>query len=136
MKTTKEEKGDVGFCEHCDSSFAYRLIHNGFNDSAYGYCDTCGKTCLLDGWKAPKGADLKIHAPIAKRIEPLLVLCDCGGSFKGSVSPRCPQCKETLSPIKAAKWIEANAPGTKKGWRWLTFPHSLGHWDVEFLRLA
>jgi len=41
---------NVGACESCGHQFRYDLIHNGFNDSAYGYCDLCGCTLLLSGW--------------------------------------------------------------------------------------
>jgi hypothetical protein len=37
-------------------------------------------------------------------------------------SPRRPRCRE-CSPIAAGSWIEAQAPGTAKGWRWQ------GSWD-------
>lgn len=40
----------VGECERCRSTFAYDLIHNGFADTAYAYCDRCGMTALLSGW--------------------------------------------------------------------------------------
>jgi hypothetical protein len=46
---------DTGHCEHCNKAFVYYLINNGFSDSAYAYCDACGLTVLLDGWKLPKG---------------------------------------------------------------------------------
>ena len=37
----------VGECEHCHGQFGYYLIHSGFNDSNYAYCDFCGKTAVL-----------------------------------------------------------------------------------------
>jgi hypothetical protein len=46
---------DIGDCEHCKKKFGYYLIHNGFNDSAYAYCDTCGSTALLDGLESSEG---------------------------------------------------------------------------------
>jgi len=39
-----------GSCEHCRHEFPYALIHNGFNDSAFAYCDACGTTSILSGW--------------------------------------------------------------------------------------
>ena len=109
---------DTGKCESCGKSFDYDLLHNGFNDSAYSYCDECGMLAILDGWKIPEGVNLKIHQKITSDIEPLLSLCQCGGKFKADAVPRCPHCKSLLSPTKASDWIEANAPGTKKGWKW------------------
>lgn len=107
-----------GTCETCGKAFEYALLHNGFNDSAYAYCDQCGKLTILDGWKVPKGIDLKIHQMITADIEPYLSRCSCGGRFMVGATPRCPHCKKALSAETATKWIEANAPGTAKGWRW------------------
>jgi hypothetical protein len=111
-------KHDIGDCEHCKKQFGYYLIHNGFNDSSYGYCDTCGMTALLDGWKAPKHVRLTLHQSITPEVEPSLAQCTCGGTFRAGGSPRCPHCNEPLSAIRAAEYIESQVDGTKKGWRW------------------
>ena len=108
----------IGNCENCKKQFGYYLIHNGFNDSDYAYCDACGLTALLDGWKVPKGIHMIPHQNITPEIEPHLVLCSCGGFFRSGASPRCPNCQQPLSPIHAADYIERQAEGAKKGWRW------------------
>src|SRR2546429_2714934 len=46
-----------------------------------------------------------------------LTACSCGGRFRRGSSPRCPACAQPLSADSAAVWIEANAPGTAKGWK-------------------
>jgi len=51
-------------------------------------------------------------------MEPYIQPCDCGGSFRKGCTPRCPQCSKPLSAELAASYIESNAPGTQKGWRW------------------
>ncbi len=109
---------NFGICETCDRRFAYYPIHNGFNDSAYAYCDTCGGTCLLDLWRLPPNIEIKDYGVIPESVEPLLQSCDCGGSYKRGAPPRCPHCNSTLSSVAATTYIEANAPGTKSGWRW------------------
>jgi len=111
-------KHDIGDCEHCKKKFGYYLIHNGFNDSAYAYCDSCGLTALLDGWRVPKGVQMPLHQAITPEVEPHLAPCQCGGSFRVSASPRCPHCQQPLSAVRAADYIEPQAEGTKKGWRW------------------
>lgn len=112
-------RGDgVGSCEHCAQSFEYMLVHNGFNESAYAYCDHCGQTALLDGWKVPPSIKITAQRPLESIAEHLLQPCPCGGSFKGNAVPRCPKCRQVLSAEVATEWIEAQAPGTKKGWRW------------------
>jgi hypothetical protein len=74
---------DTGICEHCDQQFAYDLLHNGFNDTAYAYCDTSGCTALLSAWsKIPLGAPIRFHTCINKAVEPYLKSCSCGGHFR------------------------------------------------------
>jgi hypothetical protein len=110
---------DTGICEHCQRHLDYALIHNGFNDSAYAYCDTCGCTAVISGWSPkPQQAMLRVHQRIDTEIEDYLERCQCGGHFSAKASPRCPFCKNELSASAATTWIEANAQGTSKGWRW------------------
>ncbi len=108
----------LGTCEECGSTFPYYMIHNGFNDSVYAYCCECGRTALLDGWRMPSQLVADLHGPIAPEREYLLEACECGGRFRGSAAPRCPNCRHELSALDAGKWIEANAPGAKQGWHW------------------
>jgi hypothetical protein len=109
----------AGVCEHCHRSFDYSLIHNGFNDSAYAYCDACGCTAVISGWSPiPEGAPIRVHQRIDSDVEQYLDQCACGGKFTADASPRCPFCRKVLGAIEATTWIEANAPGTAKGWRW------------------
>jgi hypothetical protein len=109
---------DLGNCENCNKQFGYYLIHNGFNHSSYAYCDTCGLTALLDGWKAPKSAHMIPHQIITPEVECRVAPCQCGGLFSAGASPRYPRCKEPLSAARAADWIESQAEGAKSGWRW------------------
>jgi hypothetical protein len=107
-------------CNACSSEFEYFLIHNGFNDSAYAYCDTCGTSTLLGIWakNIPKAVTFKPHGPIDASIEPFLRPCSCGGHFRVGAVPRCPRCRSALSADGVTTTIEKNAPGTKVGWRW------------------
>jgi hypothetical protein len=120
IKARSRVREQIGVCESCRSYFQYVLIHNGFGDSAYAYCDECGKLCLLDCWyqEIPKSANVQWHKCIEPEIEPLLQPCSCGGHFKFGASPRCPTCHEKLSAERATTYLEKNAPGTAKGWRW------------------
>jgi hypothetical protein len=110
----------LGTCEHCKHTFSYELVHNGFNDSAFAYCNSCSTTAILSGWfeAIPRSAGFVPHARISPQVEPWLQPCPCGGSFKADASPRCPHCNHALSAEAARSWIENNAPGTAKGWRW------------------
>ena len=110
----------TGTCDVCGQTFQYWLIHNGFNDSAYAYCDRCGCEASLNGYykDVPPQAHLKIHGPINPEAEEFLQPCSCDGTFRADASPHCPHCKSPLSAEAARSYIEANAPGTAKGWRW------------------
>ena len=111
---------DKGKCFECLKEFEYRLIHNGFNDSAYSYCDRCGLVAILSGWyeSIPQDAHLNLHENISKEAEPFLRSCECGGRFVHGASPRCPHCHTEISAVDATKYIEKNAPGSKQGWQW------------------
>jgi hypothetical protein len=110
---------DIGTCERCKQRFSYALIHNGFNDSAYAYCNSCGCTAFFSAWSpVPDGVSISFHQCITSDIEPYLKSCDCGGHFRAGAAPRCPHCKHPLAAEVAAEYLEANAPGTAKGWQW------------------
>ena len=117
--------GDIGTCESCGKTFSYRLVHNGFGDCAFAYCDKCGCEASLSCWFSdiPPQAHLKVHGPVNPEAEVLLQPCSCGGTFRANASPRCPHCTSPLSAVSARSYIEANAPGTAKGWTWQ------GSWD-------
>jgi Fe-S oxidoreductase len=106
-------------CHACQSTFPYRLIHDGFNQSAHGYCDRCGRTLLLDlsSQRSPD-SHRQSFGPITRDVEATLEPCACGGSFTAGASPRCPGCQVQLSAALLQAQIEVNARGTAKGWRW------------------
>jgi hypothetical protein len=112
----------AGVCDICRGGFGYYLIHNGFNDSNYAYCDGCGCTALLSGYssKIPSGASRLLvgYERINPVIEAFLRPCECGGHFTSTAGPRCPRCSIELSAESATDFIERNAPGTAGGWRW------------------
>jgi hypothetical protein len=49
-------------------------------------------------------------------MESYLQPCECGGRFKKGAAP--PHCNHALSAKVATAYIEANASGAKKGWKW------------------
>ena len=120
LYTSLMRTDNVGRCANCAATFKYSLIHNGFNESAYAYCDDCGTTAVLSGWSPniPPEAGLRVHGRITAGVEPFLASCPCGGRFRASAVPRCPACREPLDPVACTAFIEADAPGTAKGWRW------------------
>ena len=92
---------NVGICEHCGREFGYYLIHNGFNDSSYAYCNQCGAVAILDLWGAPRAVTLERFQAITEDVEPFLKPCRCGGSFRAGAAPRCPHCHRPLSAALA-----------------------------------
>src|ERR1700756_1562737 len=113
-------KVDTGVCEACHQSFNYSLVHNGFGDTAYAYCDKCGRTAFVSGWSKdiPVAAKLKLHGRVNPEAEAFLAPGACGGVFRAGAPPRCPGGRTPLPAGLAAVYLEANAPGTAKGWRW------------------
>jgi len=111
------KKGD---CEHCGRFYRYSLWHSGFGDNSYAYCGQCGMLALFN-YSNELVAALPTPAErfgvIDEAWEPHLKECPCGGSFHRSAAPRCPYCREKLSPMHAAEHIEAQAVGAR-GWSW------------------
>ncbi len=112
----------IGRCDKCSRQFNYSLMHCGFGDCLYAYCDNCGKTAFFDDYKPPN--ELKgfvryssVNYIIPEQLEPFIEKCSCGGNFKHDASPRCVHCKQTLSPIEANKYIKSDPPD-KEGWYW------------------
>lgn len=91
-----------GQCDNCGHRFEWYPIHNGFNNSFYAYCSSCGTTAILDFWGTP----LTHHPAVAKlvageipnEIEGLLQHCACGSHFRAGSKPRCPHCAHELLP--------------------------------------
>ena len=110
----------VGICEHCEKEFGYWLLHSGFGDCVYAYCDSCGTTAVLSMWdeRMPKLPGCPGQREICTAMEPYIAACECGGNFKSGQAPRCPVCNQPLSAELATTYLERNAPGTKKGWCW------------------
>jgi hypothetical protein len=106
----------TGRCDKCSQSFTYYLVHNGFNDSGYAYCDSCCYVAVFS--HPPPGTPKMDYGHITPEIEPYLLSCPARGYFRAAAQPRCPHCDNTLDPVRATDYIEPNAPGTAKGWRW------------------
>lgn len=117
-KARRVRKDGEGECIACGHQFDYCLIHNGFNESAYAYCDSCGITALLDGWRMPRDVRIPLYGVIPAKHEALLAACSCGGQYRYGAAPRCPHCHAPLDAVAVTSWIEANAPGARSGWRW------------------
>ena len=107
-----------GVCDKCSREFRYYLVHNGFNDSGYAYCDSCCYVAIIGIWTAPRGAPSINQGAISPEVEAQLLPCPSRGHFRGTAHPRCPHCNEPFDAVRAAEWIERNAPGTAKGWQW------------------
>jgi hypothetical protein len=110
----------TGDCSICGRTFDYNLIHNGFNESAYAYCDTCGMTSILSGLSpdVPPAAGYRGHQRIVESVEPFLTPCGCDGRFTATAGPRCSHCHSELDAEAVRESFERNAPGTRLGWRW------------------
>jgi hypothetical protein len=114
----KLHKGD---CEHCCRVYHYTLLHAGFGDYSYAYCDCCG---MLATFTYSSSFFLSLprlaaqHQVIDAAWESHIQSCACGGHFRSNASPRCVYCKQPLSAEHAAPHIERNSVGAGRGWRW------------------
>jgi hypothetical protein len=111
-------KGD---CEHCGQIYRYSILHAGFGDYSYAYCDTCGNLATI-GYSSSHVLTMpqisSPHQVIDAEWEPFLRPCDCGGHFRKGASPRCVFCTRMLSADHAASHIERNFIAGGRGWRW------------------
>jgi len=101
----------AGKCEHCRKTFPYYLIHSGFNNSWYAYCNRCGMTAILDYFneRRPRLDGCALHQAICIEMEPHIKSCECGGRFRRGASPRCPACHQELSAAEASIYIHSDA---------------------------
>lgn len=90
-------------CLGCRRNLRYRFIHNGFNESVYAYCDSCGKLATLDtnNGHVPRLVSQRDRDDWASAIdtsfESELEPCACGGRFCRGAAPRCPYCRRSLT---------------------------------------
>ena len=111
----------VGACEDCHKRFEYTLIHNGVNSSSYAYCERCGTVAILDlsDSRFPvESLKKSAYQVIAPGVEEHLKPCSCGGKFSAQSAPHCPFCQQPLSAVKAAAYIEQQAPKSAADWHW------------------
>jgi hypothetical protein len=110
-----------GDCEHCGSIYHYTLLHAGFGDYSYAYCDACG---MLATFAYSSSFLLSLprlsaqHQAIDTAWESFMRPCKCVGRFRSSAFPRCVFCREPHSAEHAAPHIERNSLGAGRGWRW------------------
>ena len=110
-----------GDCEHCHRTYNYELWHALFGDFSYAYCDSCGILATFDDRHEAVTRLPHLSVPnqeIDAAWEPFLRACACGGRFRKGASPRCPRCREVLSPGYAGVHIQRNSRGAPRGWVW------------------
>lgn len=110
-----------GDCDHCHRAFHYTLLHAGFGDYSYAYCDSCGMLATFNysnSFLVNMPPISVPHQVIDRAWEPFLAPCDCGSHFRAGAAPRCIFCNTPLSAQHAATYIEPNTKGAGRGWRW------------------
>jgi hypothetical protein len=107
----------TGSCERCAHAFRFELVHCGFNDTSYAYCDDCGCVALIEP-TAEKTPGIPRHRSIEPDGEALLADCPCGGRFRSGATPRCPACRASLDALRAARYIECAVQPVAAGWKW------------------
>ncbi len=105
-----------GICDRCDQAFPYYLIHSGFNDSYYAYCDLCGKTAILDSY-SPSLSQPRLQrvslGRIPAELEGKLCPCECGGRFVVNAGPRCPHCGSSYPQRRRPRLLSDRRKGQR-----------------------
>ncbi len=111
-------KGD---CEHCGQAYRYSLLHAGFGDCSYAYCDCCGQLATFSyssSFLLSMPRIVSPHQVIDAAWEPFIRSCTCGGTFRREASPRCVVCTQPLSALYATGHFEHNFASNGRNWRW------------------
>jgi len=92
-------------CHHKIKADYPDIIHSGFDDSGFLYCDKSGDLLTWSSFD-PRYVQLvgQIHPwALSKEqksiVESSLIRCDCGGTFAFAATPRCPVCNHTIPEI-------------------------------------
>lgn len=90
-----------------------RIIHAGFSDSGFLYCDKNGDLVTWSSYdKTYAGLVSNKHPWDLSRkekalVEKNLIDCPCGGKFTFAAKPRCPNCNHEIPDIvDSIHWIE------------------------------
>jgi hypothetical protein len=92
-------------CEHLIIVEYPRIIHAGFNDSGFLYCNTCGDLLTWSSYDVAYQSLLGGKPPWdltedeKSIIESHVVKCPCGGAFTFKALPRCPECTQPIPGI-------------------------------------
>ncbi len=83
-------------------TYRYMLLHAGFGDFSYAYCDCCGMLAAF-AYTVQRSREPAANLPnrnqvIDARLGSLILRpCSCGGHFRKGASPRCVYCNSPLS---------------------------------------
>lgn len=113
-------------CSTCSELFSVEVLHAGFDDSEFLYCDHCHRVAVLNIYSgrstalrdlAQAGLWTWRDSPGARsQIEALLAPCECGGHFTFDAVPRCPHCRDPLILDSVLSQLDARG-WWKQGWR-------------------
>jgi hypothetical protein len=116
-------------CASCAKTFSVALLHNGFNNSEFLYCDTCHRVAILNFYSRRSNLLLQLadmsggvlwswrNSIEANRdIEMRLSPCQCGGHFSFQAAPHCPICRAALNLQDVLRQLNVRQ-GWNNGWR-------------------
>ena len=93
------------FCKQLIKVEYPKIIHSGFDDTGFMYCDKCGDILTWDAYDPNYEAIVGDKLPWMLnddekiRVEKAVISCDCGGNFKFEAKPRCPKCNNEIPDI-------------------------------------
>lgn len=86
-------------CPECNQILRYQLVHTGFNNTGYAYCDRDGALLVWEIFDPQYTAVAGDKHPWTLnhleevRVESAFHPCPCGGHFGMRNPPRCPHCR-------------------------------------------
>ena len=93
------------FCEYKINISYPNIIHSGFNENGFMYCDSCPNllTWSIFDFNYEQLINNKVpwllNDDEKNIIERSVIKCECGGNFKFSAQPRCPNCNNEIPEI-------------------------------------
>ena len=105
-------KEKISICRFCNYSIniAYpKTIHAGFSNMGFMYCSKCPNLLTWGSYNREYMNIIQGKHPWdlneneKNKVEDAIIKCECGGSFKFSAAPRCPNCNNEIPEILSDK---------------------------------
>lgn len=92
------------FCNFSITAEYHQIVHSGFNNSGFMYCDKSGDILTWSTFDSNYRTIVDKHPwsltqDEKQKVEDAVITCTCGGRFRFSAKPRCPNCNNEVPAI-------------------------------------